>query len=99
LTEQIRFLAFLFFFYSLDNPADTLLADFCNGFITGFICFGLFIAFFGELNTDKLAVAVVLFVQVKNGIGNLLFHYSVGIKNLNNIKLLYSMLFNFFKKA
>ena len=62
-------LAFLFSVELVDDPADALLADIGYGFIASIEGFALGCAGLRELNEDKLAVAVVLFVQVEDGMG------------------------------
>ena len=62
-------LALPFSFELADNPADTLLADIGNGFVPCLEGFALMCAGFRKLDKDEFAVAVVLFVQIKNGMG------------------------------
>ena len=50
------------------GAADALLADFADGLVAHFIGFTCFIALFGKLHHDKLAVSAVLGVELHDGV-------------------------------
>jgi len=53
----------------VDDPADTLFADIGYGFVACLEGFTFGCSGFRELNENEFAVALVLLVQVENGMG------------------------------
>ena len=60
----------VFFFDFLTGAADALFADFANVFVTCFEGFTVFVAGFGELYHDELAVPAVLGVELHDRVGS-----------------------------
>ena len=58
-----------FGFDFLACAADALFADFTDVFVTGFIGFAGFVAFFGQLHHDEFAVSAVLGIQLHHSMG------------------------------
>ena len=58
-----------FFQYFFPRAADAFLADFGDGLVACFVGFAFFVADFGQLHHDELALAAIFGVELHDGVG------------------------------